>query len=369
MEGGIVPRDSMALTQALLMMVTLGASPAPPPGGDYIKVEVRGTLRTGIMAIGGETTGTVVTAGNDAYAGDWSGAFYALHANNGKLRWQAQAIAPISASALVTRDQVFFGDQAGFVYGVNRNNGKVQWQVQPNTHPLAAIFSSPTPVGKNIVLGVASNEEDAAADPTYPCCSFRGSVVMLNPANGHVVWQTYLISEAESAAGSAGAAVWASPTYDEETGLIYVTSGNNYSYPTNGLEDSTIALDAHDGHIVWVNQAVSGDVSNFGLPIQEGKDSDYGDSAQIYRLWNGRKVVAAGNKNGILYVMDAHTGELVGANKLQTGGSLGGLFADSAEAYGILFNNGADWPNPFDFDVLPNYGIVTATTGDGMHVL
>jgi hypothetical protein len=53
----------MPLTQALLMILALGASPAPPPaGGDYIKVEIRGTLRTGIMAIGGETTGTVVTA-------------------------------------------------------------------------------------------------------------------------------------------------------------------------------------------------------------------------------------------------------------------------------------------------------------------
>ena len=52
----------MALTQALLMILALGASPAPPPAGDYIKVEIRGTLRTGIMAIGGETTGTVVTA-------------------------------------------------------------------------------------------------------------------------------------------------------------------------------------------------------------------------------------------------------------------------------------------------------------------
>ena len=29
---------------------------------DYIKVEVRGTVRSGMMAIGGETTGTVVTA-------------------------------------------------------------------------------------------------------------------------------------------------------------------------------------------------------------------------------------------------------------------------------------------------------------------
>jgi hypothetical protein len=53
----------MALTQALLMILALGASPAPnPPSGDYIKVEIRGTLRAGMMAIGGETTGTVITA-------------------------------------------------------------------------------------------------------------------------------------------------------------------------------------------------------------------------------------------------------------------------------------------------------------------
>jgi hypothetical protein len=53
----------MALTQALLMILALGASPAPPPpSGDYIKVEIRGTLRSGMVAIGGETTGTVITA-------------------------------------------------------------------------------------------------------------------------------------------------------------------------------------------------------------------------------------------------------------------------------------------------------------------
>ena len=51
----------MAIAQALLMLLTLGASPAPG-GGDYIKVEIRGTLRTGMMAVGGETTGTMVTA-------------------------------------------------------------------------------------------------------------------------------------------------------------------------------------------------------------------------------------------------------------------------------------------------------------------
>ncbi len=314
-------------------------------------------------------TGTPIAVGDSVYAGDWSGSFYALDAGSGQLKWQAQAVAPVSASALAVGNRLFFGDQAGFIYGLDRRTGAIQWQVQPNPHPLAAIFSSPTPVGSNIAIGIASNEEEAAADPSYPCCSFRGSVVMLDPADGHVVWQTFFVSDAESARGTSGAAVWTSPTYDAESGLLYVATGNNYSRPANGLEDSVIALDAATGRIVWANQAVSGDVSNFGLPIQADKDSDYGDSPQVYRLWNGRKVVSAGNKNGIFYVMDAATGELTYANKLQTGGSLGGLFADSAEAYGLVFTNGADWPNPFDFSVLPNAGILTAVTGDGEHVL
>jgi hypothetical protein len=38
------------------------ASPAAPGSGDYVKVEVRGTLRSGMVAIGGETTGTVIKA-------------------------------------------------------------------------------------------------------------------------------------------------------------------------------------------------------------------------------------------------------------------------------------------------------------------
>jgi polyvinyl alcohol dehydrogenase (cytochrome) len=242
---------------------------------------------------------------------------------------------------------------------------QIQWQVKPNPHALAAVFSSPTPVGNNIVIGIASNEEDAAGDPTYPCCSFRGSVVMLNPSNGNVVWQTYFVSQAESAAGTSGAGAWGTPTYDSDTGIIYVTTGNNYSPPSNGMEDSVIALDATTGNILWVNQAVSGDVGNFNIPIAPDKDSDYGDSPQLYRLANGRKVVSAGNKNGVFFVMDAATGTLLDANQLQTGGSLGGLFADSAVAYGLVFTNGADWADPFNFDVLPNGGIVTAVTGDG----
>jgi len=39
-----------------------GSAAFAADSADYIKVEVRGTIRSGMVAIGGETTGTVVTA-------------------------------------------------------------------------------------------------------------------------------------------------------------------------------------------------------------------------------------------------------------------------------------------------------------------
>jgi hypothetical protein len=52
-----------ALPLALLMSAPAsGQDKAAPKAGEFIRVEVQGKLQTGIMAIGGETTGTIVTA-------------------------------------------------------------------------------------------------------------------------------------------------------------------------------------------------------------------------------------------------------------------------------------------------------------------
>jgi len=52
-----------ALPLVLLMpALASGQDKAAPKGGDSIRVEVQGKLQTGIMAIGGETTGTTITA-------------------------------------------------------------------------------------------------------------------------------------------------------------------------------------------------------------------------------------------------------------------------------------------------------------------
>jgi polyvinyl alcohol dehydrogenase (cytochrome) len=317
----------------------------------------------------GAVTGTPVVADDRVYVGDWTGGFYKLRADNGKKVWSAQAIAPISASALVMGKKVIFGDQAGFIYGLDRDTGVTRWQIRPNQHQFAAVFASPTPIGPFVAIGLSSNEEEAAANPAYTCCSYRGSVILIDPKDGRLVWQTYFVSEAENAAGASGASLFSSPTYDDDLDLVYVATSNNYSEPANGRSDSIIALDAHTGAIRWESQRVVGDVSNFSMPIRENKDAGFGDSPQVYRLWNGRKVVGAGAKMGKYWTLDAATGEVLGERQVQVGGSLGGLFADSAVAGGIVFANGNNWANPFDFGVLPTEGLVTAFTGDTRHVL
>jgi hypothetical protein len=56
---------SMALATSLFLLASI-LSAAGRDSVDYVKVEIRGMLQTGIMAIGGETTGIIIKAG------DWS---------------------------------------------------------------------------------------------------------------------------------------------------------------------------------------------------------------------------------------------------------------------------------------------------------
>lgn len=52
-----------ALTLVFLVSAqAFGQAKPPKKSVEFIRVEVQGTLRTGIMAIGGETTGTTITA-------------------------------------------------------------------------------------------------------------------------------------------------------------------------------------------------------------------------------------------------------------------------------------------------------------------
>jgi hypothetical protein len=65
--------NDLAWASAAEIGIIETASTSTPSAGDYIKVEIKGTLETGLMAIGGETTGTVIHVKNVTWELDLGG--------------------------------------------------------------------------------------------------------------------------------------------------------------------------------------------------------------------------------------------------------------------------------------------------------
>ena len=111
-----------------------------------------------------------------------------------------------------------------------------------------------------------------------------------------MIWQTFTISDADYAKGRRACSIWTTPVYDASSGTIYVGTGNNFTDPPTGNSDAIMAFDARTGAIKWVNQRTVADVWTPVFPT--GPDFDFGDSPQLYRLPDGRKVVGDGQKSG-----------------------------------------------------------------------
>jgi outer membrane protein assembly factor BamB len=324
-------------------------------------------------------TGTPAVVDGVVYAGDFAGNFYAVNANTGRLVWQKKIGAPVSDSPLVTDGVVVFGDLAGNVWGLNANTGATLWTVHPARPGIARsqIFGSPTLVGDNVVIGAASGEE--SGEPAGYQYTADGSVVMLDPQTGHIIWQTYTISDDAYARGWRGASVWDTPTFDKSSDTIYVATGNYFQSGTGadpGVEDGVIALNADTGAVVWKNQLVHGDIWNGNIvPGPDNPDADIADSPKLFRLADGTKVVGAGSKDGFYFVMNAATGAPVNGPdglQLEVGGVLGGLYATGAvdQKDGVIFANGLNWPNLMvpGTDQSPVGGDLYAVSLDGRSV-
>ena len=128
--------------------------------------------------------------------------------------------------------------------------------------------------------------------------------------------------------GPSGAGVWGSPTLDAKRGLLYVTTGDNFSTPATDMSDSVLALDLKTGRIVWSKQVTPGDV--FGGACSGGKcpgpDYDFGSSVLIEKLPNGRDVLLAGQKSGVVYALDPdRKGAILWQTRVGKGGTNGGV--------------------------------------------
>ncbi|MBS0373891.1 MAG: PQQ-binding-like beta-propeller repeat protein [Proteobacteria bacterium] len=283
------------------------------------------------------------------FVGSHNGTVYALDAATGCVRWQFRASAEVRTPVLVTpwkdaasRPLAVFGDLIGRVYALDALTGKLRWQRKVEDHPAATLTGAPVFHRGRLYVPVSSLEE-AATDPAYPCCSFRGSVVALEARTGAVAWKSYTIDEKPKRVGStssgapvlapSGAAIWNSPTIDEKRGLLYVGTGDNYSSPANDRSDAILAFDLGTGKLRWSRQVFERDAWNVGCmlktdncPKPSGPDFDLGSGTMLVSLPSGRDVILGGLKSGTAFAVDAdsHAAPLW-IERLGRGGTQGGI--------------------------------------------
>jgi len=195
-----------------------------------------------------------------------------------------------------------------------------------------------------IYVPVSSFEETAGRDAKYECCKFRGSIVTLNAYTGKVLWKSFTVqdepkpfkknSSGTQMYGPAGGAIWSAPTLDLKRKLIYVGSGNSYTDAPTAHSDAIIAMDMETGKMKWANQVTPKDNFLVGCrqpgvgncPEEAGPDYDFGSSPILRTLSNGKQVILAGQKSGVIYALDPDdNGKKVWEVKVGNGGALGGI--------------------------------------------
>jgi len=280
------------------------------------------------------------------FVGSASGLVQALDAKTGCTHWVFQANGPVRAALLPvpsgSSTSLVFGDLIGWGYGLDAKTGRLLWKKRVDEHEATRLTGSPVALNDVVYIPAASWEETRSLDPQYSCCTFRGSVTALRVRDGSVVWKTYTIdpprktgvnSAGAAQWGPSGAPVWSAPTVDTKRGVLYVTTGDNYSVPATSTSDALLALDLKTGRIVWSQQVLANDAytsacRNKGVncPTADGPDFDFGSSAILVRAPNGKEMLVAGQKSGIVYAFDPDAkGKVLWQTRVGKGGLNGGV--------------------------------------------
>src|SRR5438270_4464696 len=317
-----------------------------------------------VFTTGGDVSATPTVDGDAVYFPDWGGNLFAVKKNTGGLIWSHKISEYDGVDGAVSRvspavdgNQVIIGDIQGGktvhnganVISVDRESGTLQWMTRVDDHPAAIITGSPVIFRGVVYIGVSSSEETLALEPTYPCCSFRGSIVALDEKNGAMLWKTFDVPDnGGQTGGYSGGAIWQPPAIDPKRGTLFVGTGNNYTAPADveacqnatptancvaadDFFDTAFALDLKTGQIKWATRLQGFDTwtvacirptgTNPNCPVPTSRDFDLGGSGPNL-LGN---IVGFGQKSGIFWALNPDNGDIVWSTPVGPGASLGGI--------------------------------------------
>ena len=136
--------------------------------------------------------------------------------------------------------------------------------------------------------------------------------------------------------GPSGVGIWSSPTLDLKRRRLYVTTGNNYSLPATPTERRGRGARSRHGPHRLVAAGAAERRLQLGLldrrrrgrtcPEGSGPDYDFGSPAILVTTPDGRDLLLAGQKSGIVWAFDPDkNGEVVWQTRVGQGGINGGV--------------------------------------------
>jgi polyvinyl alcohol dehydrogenase (cytochrome) len=329
--------------------------------------------------------------GDRLYVGCSPGLVYCLNAKTGCVYWTydggsgvrtAISVGPLPASS-PAKFAAYFGTRDRFVHAVDAETGKPLWKTKIEDQAVSGITGAPVLYKDRIYVALSSSEEVTGRGDKYECCTFRGSLVALDAYRGKILWKSYSITEPlkpfkKSAAGTqmygpAGGAIWSAPTVDAKRKLIYAATGDSYTEAATGGADAIIAFDIETGKVAWINQVTPNDNFLVGCngpnpppncPQPLGPDFDFGSSPILHTQPNGKQVILAGQKSGVIYALDPdNKGKTLWQVKIGYGSTLGGIQWGSAADQQNVYAAVSDVTAPAD-KRLPGIAALKIATGE-----
>jgi alcohol dehydrogenase (cytochrome c) len=198
------------------------------------------------------------------------------------------------------------------VIATDKDSGKIVWETNAEFgQPEVSLRGAPLAVKDKILFGAAGSS-----------LGIRDWIAALDAATGKVVWRKFTIpapgepgSETwkNNAWQTGGGAVWVTGTYDPQTNQTIWGTGNpvpefdpTYRPGDNLFTNSAISWNPDTGAMNWYFQYTPGDMWDF-------------DEVGTHILIDGavagesRTLLTHSARNGFLYTMDRHNGQMIGA--------------------------------------------------------
>lgn len=286
-------------------------------------------LRGGVEATPLEADGVLYLTG------PWSTA-YAVDARTGEVLWRHDPGVPrlhglrvccglVNRGVALHEGKVFVGTLDGRLVALDQATGEPVWEAQTTDPDLPySITGAPRVVGDLVVIGNGGAEY----------APVRGYVSAYHTESGELAWRTYTVPgnpadgfespameyAAETWTGQwwefgGGGTAWDSFAHDPELDLLYVGVGNGTPWnrmirsPDGGdnlFLASIMALRPETGELVWYYQTTPGESWDYTA-------TQHMILADLELEGEERQVLMQAPKNGLFYVLDRATGELISA--------------------------------------------------------